>query len=34
MVASVSAFGANVDIDTVPTSRFLFRDPFREVICG
>lgn len=34
MVASVSAFGANVDIDTVPTSRYVFRDPFREVIYG
>jgi hypothetical protein len=28
MVASTAAFGANRDIDTVPTSRYLFRTPF------
>lgn len=29
MVASTSAFGANRNIDTVPTGRYVFRDPFR-----
>lgn len=29
MVASTSAFGANENIDTVPTGRYVFRDPFR-----
>jgi hypothetical protein len=28
MLASTSAFGANRDIDTVPTSRYVFRTPF------
>lgn len=28
MVASVSAFGANQNIDTVPTSRYMLRSPF------
>ncbi|MEB3030403.1 EthD domain-containing protein [[Mycobacterium] nativiensis] len=28
MVASVSAFGANQNLDTVPTSRYVFRSPF------
>jgi hypothetical protein len=28
MVASTSAFGANRDIDTVPTSRYVLREPF------
>lgn len=28
MVASTSAFGANVDVDTVPTSRYVYRSPF------
>jgi EthD domain len=28
MVASTAAFGANRDIDTVPTSRYVFRTPF------
>lgn len=28
MVASTAAFGANVNIDAVPTSRYLFRNPF------
>ena len=28
MVASTSAFGANRDVDTVPTSRYVFRTPF------
>lgn len=30
MVASTAAFGANRDIDTVPTSRYVFRTPFAE----
>lgn len=30
MVASTAAFGANVDIDAVPTSRYVFRTPFRD----
>lgn len=29
MIASTSAFGANVDIDTVPTGRYVFSNPFR-----
>jgi len=32
MVASTTAFGANRDIDTVPTSRYVFRTPFTEVV--
>jgi hypothetical protein len=28
MVASAEAFGANTNIDTVPTSRYVFRSPF------
>jgi hypothetical protein len=28
MVASTAAFGANHDIDTVPTHRYLSRTPF------
>jgi hypothetical protein len=28
MVASTSAFGANRDVDTVPTSRYVLRNPF------
>ncbi|RAV11607.1 hypothetical protein DQP55_13310 [Mycolicibacterium sp. GF69] len=28
MVASTAAFGANRDIDTVPTSRYVYRSPF------
>jgi hypothetical protein len=28
MVASTTAFGANENIDTVPTSRYVFRTPF------
>ena len=28
MVASTNAFGANRDVDTVPTSRYVFRTPF------
>jgi EthD domain-containing protein len=32
MVASTAAFGANRDIDTVPTSRYVFRTPFTGVI--
>ncbi len=30
MVASTAAFGANENIDTVPTSRYLFATPFKE----
>ncbi|MGO9384232.1 MAG: hypothetical protein ACLP4W_19610 [Mycobacterium sp.] len=30
MVASTSAFGANENIDTVPTSRYVFKTPFKE----
>ncbi len=30
MVASTSAFGANQNIDTIPTSRYVIRTPFRE----
>lgn len=28
MVASTAAFGANRDVDTVPTSRYVYRNPF------
>ena len=28
MIASTSAFGANENIDTVPTGRYVFRSPF------
>ena len=28
MVASTTAFGANRDVDTVPTSRYVYRNPF------
>ncbi|KUH75071.1 hypothetical protein AU184_07710 [Mycolicibacterium novocastrense] len=30
MVASTSAFGANRDVDTVPTSRYVYRTPFHQ----
>ncbi len=30
MVASTTAFGANENIDTVPTSRYVFKTPFSE----
>ena len=30
MVASTATFGANRDVDTVPTSRYVFRTPFGE----
>ncbi len=30
MVASTSAFGANQNIDTVPTSRYVLKTPFKE----
>ncbi len=30
MVASTAAFGANVNIDAVPTSRYVFRSPFQS----
>jgi hypothetical protein len=30
MVTSTTAFGANRDIDTVPTSRYVFRTPFAQ----
>ena len=28
MVASTAAFGANENVDTVPTSRYVYRTPF------
>jgi hypothetical protein len=31
MVASTTAFGANENIDTVPTSRYVFKTPFSNV---
>ncbi|SEH78168.1 EthD domain-containing protein [Mycolicibacterium rutilum] len=31
MVASTAAFGANRDVDTVPTSRYVYRVPFVDV---
>ena len=30
MVASTTAFGANVNIDTVPSGRYVFASPFRD----
>jgi hypothetical protein len=30
MVASTAAFGANENVDTVPTSRYVYRSPFDE----
>ncbi|MCV7279045.1 EthD domain-containing protein [Mycolicibacterium flavescens] len=30
MVASTAAFGANRDVDTVPTSRYVYRTPFTD----
>lgn len=30
MVTSTAAFGANRDVDTVPTSRYVYRTPFAE----
>jgi hypothetical protein len=30
MVASTAAFGANENVDTVPTSRYVYRNPFDE----
>jgi len=30
MIASTAAFGANENIDTVPTGRYVFRSPFRD----
>jgi hypothetical protein len=30
MITSTSAFGANENVDTVPTSRFVYRSPFDE----
>ena len=30
MVASTAAFGANQNVDTVPTGRYVFRNPFRS----
>jgi hypothetical protein len=30
MVASTSAFGANENIDTVPTSRYVLKTPFHS----
>lgn len=34
MIASVSAFGAHRNIDTVPTSRYAFRSPFATRTAG
>jgi len=31
MIASTSAFGANENIDTVPTGRYVFRSPFTDL---
>jgi len=30
MTASTAAFGANVNVDTVPTSRYIMRNPFGD----
>src|SRR5271166_321996 len=30
MIASTTAFGANENIDTVPTSRYVFKTPFKD----
>ena len=30
MVASTTGFGANKNVDTVPTSRYVYRSPFDE----
>jgi hypothetical protein len=30
MLASTAAFGANENVDTVPTSRYVYRSPFDE----
>lgn len=30
MLASTTAFGANENVDTVPTSRYVYRSPFNE----
>lgn len=30
MIASTAAFGADVDVDTVPTGRYVFREPFQQ----
>lgn len=32
MLASTSAFGANENVDTVPTSRYVLRDPFATLL--
>lgn len=32
MIASTTAFGANQNIDTLPTSRYVFRTPFQEAL--
>lgn len=34
MIASTAAFGANQNLDTVPTGRYVFRDPFGDPTCG
>ena len=34
MVASTTAFGANRNVDTVPTSRYVFRTPFVDNLGG
>ena len=30
MMASIARFGADRDVDTIPTSRYVLRDPFEE----
>lgn len=32
MIASTAAFGADVNVDTVPTGRYVFRDPFGRTL--
>jgi hypothetical protein len=32
MVTSTSRFGANRDVDTVPTSRYVYRTPFATLL--
>nr|WP_090342008.1 EthD domain-containing protein [Mycolicibacterium malmesburyense]CRL72225.1 hypothetical protein CPGR_02252 [Mycolicibacterium malmesburyense] len=34
MVASTAAFGANRDVDTVPTSRYVYRTPFTDNVAA
>jgi hypothetical protein len=32
MLASTAAFGANENVDTVPTSRYVYRNPFAQKV--